>query len=89
MSCIVTYISARGGRVIRKGTEPRNPTTWTAKAWFVLASGEKYIHTAVVAQQTVSSLGPLMGALIDSLIEDHGNQVVSAGWTATTHGRKK
>jgi hypothetical protein len=30
-----------------------------------------------------------MGALIDSLIADHGNEVQSAGWTATAHGKKE
>jgi len=90
VSCIVTFASIGGnGKVLRKGSEPRKPATWSASAWFVLESGEKHTHSVVVTQQTVISLASVMGALIDSLIADHGNQVASAGWTATTHGRKK
>lgn len=90
MSCIVSFTSIGGnGKVLRKGSEPRKPATWNASAWFVLESGEKFTHSATVPAQTVTGLVPFMGALIDSLIADHGNQVKSAGWTATSHGKKK
>ncbi len=90
MSCIVSFVSIGGnGKVLRKGSEPRKPATWNASAWFVLESGEKFTHSATVPAQTVTGLVPFMGALIDSLIADHGNQVKSAGWTATSHGKKK
>ena len=90
MSCIVTLLSLGGNsQVVRRGTEPRKPVTWNASAWFALESGEKYTHSATVHNQTVLGLVPFMGALIDSLVEDHGNEVVSAGWTATSHGKRK
>jgi hypothetical protein len=54
-----------------------------------LPNGEKHTHSATARGETVSGLVAYMGALIDSLIADHGNQVSSAGWTATTHGRRK
>jgi hypothetical protein len=91
MSCIVTLYSvgARHSEPVVRGTEPRKPSLWNAKAWFVLPNGEKQTHSATVPGVTVPGLVAYMGALIDSLIADHGNQVASAGWTATTHGRKK
>ena len=90
MTCLVTFASIGGnGKVLRKGSEPRKPSTWNARAWFILATGEKHTHSATVPAQTVYGLVPFMGALIDSLIADHGNQVSSAGWTATSHGGGK
>lgn len=86
MGCIVTY--HLGGRVAVKGGRPRKPSTWKAKAWFVMPSGEKYTHEATVPGQTVESLVPFMGALIDTLIADHGRDVSSCGWQAMTHGGK-
>lgn len=86
MSCVITY--HLGGRVTVRGGRPRKPSTWTAKAWFVMPSGEKYTHEATVPGQTVGSLVPFMGALIDSLIADHGRDVASCGWQAMTHGGK-
>jgi hypothetical protein len=91
MSCIVTLFSRdnRVSRPVVRGTEPRKPTDWQASAWFVLPNGEKHTHSATARGETVTGLVAYMGALIDSLIADHGNQVASAGWTATTHGRRK
>lgn len=90
MSCIVTYHHGTGpAKVTRKGSEPRKPSTWNASAWFVLPNGEKHTHSARIPGQTVQSLVPYMGQLIDSLIADHGNDVASAGWTATTHGGRR
>lgn len=91
MSCMVSCICIgnNNSRVLRRGTEPKKPSTWEASAWFVLPTGEKHTHTAKVPGQTVHSLVPYMGALIDSLIADHGNEVRSAGWTASSHGRKR
>lgn len=90
MSCHISFtcIGNTNAKVVRRGNEPRKPATWNAQAWFVLPSGEKHVHSASVPGQTVLSLVPYMGALIDSLIADHGNQVRSAGWTASSHGRK-
>jgi hypothetical protein len=91
VSCIVTLYSVdnRDSKPVVRGTEPKKPSLWNAKAWFVLPTGEKQTHSATVPNETVPGLVAYMGALIDSLIADHGNQVASAGWTATTHGRKK
>lgn len=90
MSCLVSYIvSDVPTKVVRRGTEPAKPTDWKASAWFVLPSGEKHTHSTVIRGETVHSLVPVMGLLIDTLISDHGDQVTSAGWTAMTHGRKK
>lgn len=90
MSCLLHLASvAPGCRVIRKGSEPRRPVTWEAKAWLVLPNGEKHTHSATVPGQTVYSLVPYMGALIDTLIADHGNAVRDAGWSAMTHGGRK
>lgn len=91
MSCIVTLYSIdnRVSRPVVRGTEPRCPSNWSARAWFVLPNGEKHTHSATARGETVTGLVAYMGALIDSLIADHGNQVSSAGWTATTHGRRK
>lgn len=91
MSCIVTLYSVdnRTSKPVVRGTEPRKPSKWNARAWFVLPNGEKQTHSATVPGVTVSGLVAYMGALIDSLIADHGNQVASAGWTATSHGKKK
>lgn len=91
MSCIVTLYSIdnRVSRPVVRSTEPRRPSDWNASAWFVLPNGEKHTHSATARGETVSGLVAYMGALIDSLIADHGNQVSSAGWTATTHGRRK
>lgn len=91
MSCIVTLYSIdnRASRPVVRGTEPRRPSDWNATAWFVLPSGEKHTHSATARGETVTGLVAYMSALIDSLIAEHGNQVSSAGWTATTHGRRK
>ena len=86
MSCVVTFT---GGRVIRRGSEPRHPATWRVAAWFVLSNGEKHTHSATIPGQTVLGLAPAIGQIIDGLIEDHDNQVTGAGWTATTHGGRK
>lgn len=87
MSCIVTYHHGTGpAKVTRKGSEPRKPSTWNASAWIVLPNGEKHTHSARFTGKTVQTLVPCMGAPIDSLIADLGNDVASAGWTATTHG---
>lgn len=90
MSCIVTCTCIDGstGKVVRRGSEPRRPSAWSVKAWFVLANGEKHTHSTTVRNETVAGLVPIVGALIDSLVADVGNVVTSAGWTATTHGRK-
>lgn len=91
MSCILQLsdIGRGDAKVICRGSRPKQPATWDAQAWFVLPNGEKHTHSARIPGQTVGSLVPYMGALIDSLIADVGNQVRSAGWTATTHGRPK
>ena len=87
MTCHIQYTATDSphAHIIRKGSEPRKPSTWRAKAWFVLASGEKHTHSTTVQRQTVHSLIPIMGALIDSLIADVGAEVTSAGWEASTH----
>lgn len=91
MSCIVTLHSIDTGasKPIVRGTEPKRPADWQAKAWFILENGEKHTHSATIKGETVIGLVPYMGALIDSLIADHGNQVSKAGWTATTHGSRR
>jgi hypothetical protein len=91
MACIIIChcTTSITGKVTRRGSEPRGPVTWSASAWFVMPNGEKHTHSAIIPGQTVQSLAPAMGALIDSLIADHGNEVQSAGWTATAHGKKK
>lgn len=86
MSCVVSY---SGGKVIRRGNEPRHPATWKVAVWFVLPNGEKHTHSAVIHGETVLGLVPAVGQIIDGLIEDHGNQVTGAGWNATTHGGKR
>ena len=86
VSCVVTY---SGGKVIRRGNEPRQPSNWRIAVWFVLPSGEKHTHSAMIQGETVLGLVPAVGQIIDGLIDDHGNQVTSAGWTATTHGGKR
>lgn len=86
MSCIVAF---SGGKVIRRGNEPRNPATWRVSVWFVLPNGEKHTHSAVIQNETVLGLVPAVGQIIDGLIDDIGNTVVSAGWSAMTHGGKR
>ncbi len=91
MSCIVTLHSIDGtdSKAIVRGTEPKRPADWAVKAWFIKDSGEKHTHSAVARQETVTGLAAYMGALIDSLIADHGNQVSACGWEACMLHRKK
>lgn len=91
MSCIVSITIADTGRekVVRRGTEPKGPADWRVSAWFILPNGEKHTHSALIQRETVRGLVPAVGQLIDSLVADNGNAVTSAGWTATTHGRKR
>lgn len=91
MSCIVTLhaVGNKHCRPLVRGNEPVRPANWSAKAWFVLPNGEKHTHSAEVKGETVRGLIPYMGALIDSLVADHGNEVASCGWTASTHGGKR
>jgi hypothetical protein len=91
VSCIVqcTCVNGTDRDVVRRGTEPRKPTTWQVKAWLILGNGEKHTHLARIPNQTIRTLIPWMGDLIDSLIAEHGNVVTSAGWTASTHGSKR
>ena len=91
MSCLIQLTIGETGheRPVRRGTEPRGAADWRVAVWFVLPSGEKHTHSATIQRETVSGLIPAVHQLIDSLIADHGNQVSSAGWTATTHGRRK
>lgn len=88
MSCLVTLLVSDTGaqRVVRKGTEPRKPTTWRVSVWFVLPNGEKHTHSARVPHTTVAGLVPAVGQIIDGLVADHGDVVASAGWTAAAHG---
>jgi len=86
VSCVVQFY---GGKVIRRGNEPRHAANWNVSVWFVLPSGEKYTHSAFVQHETVLGLVPAVGQIIDGLINDHGNQVTGAGWSATTHGGKR
>lgn len=90
MSCIIQCHSINGAErhLIKRGNEPRKPQTWKVSAWLILEGGTKHTHSCTVPGQTVQSLIPVMGALIDSLIDEHGNVVERAGWTASTHGRK-
>lgn len=90
MSCIISCICTNDsiGKVTRRGNAG-GPVTWDVKAWFVLPDGTKHTHSARAPGQTVHTLAPVMSAMIDSLIADHGNQVSSAGWTASTHGKRK
>jgi len=90
VSCVVTLHAVGGKRAVPlvKGTQPRRPVSWDVRAWFILPSGEKITHSAKVPGQTAVSLVPFVGALIDSLVADHGNEVRSCGWQAMTHGRK-
>lgn len=89
MSCIVSFTYAEKARVIVKGPRPKGQVPWTASAWFVLADGKKHTHSVTVPPVTVVELVPAIGQLIDSLIEDVGNQVTAAGWVASTHGCKR
>ncbi len=91
MSCIVTLHSIDGtdSKAVVRGTEPKRPSDWQAKAWFILENGEKHTHSATVKGETVIGLVPYMGALIDTLIEDHGNQVSACGWEARMLHKKK
>ena len=90
MSCILTLVTAADeAKVVRKGSAPKRPSTWAVNAWFILPNGEKITHSTRVSNQTVRSVIPFMGALIDSLIADHGNEVSDVGWSASTHGSKK
>jgi hypothetical protein len=86
MSCFVTF---SGGKVIRRGSEPRHPATWRIAVWFVLPNGEKHQHSATIQGETVQGLVPVVGQIIDGLAEEVGNEVTGAGWTATTHGGKR
>lgn len=90
MACIVSLLCTNSsrGKVVRRGNPPTTPVTWKVKAWFVLPDGAKHTHSATVPQQTADSLVPVMLALIDGLVADHGNEIESAGWTATTHGKR-
>lgn len=87
MACIVTCTCIDGvsRNTLAKGTPPTKPTKWRVRAWLVLPSGVKQTHSAVVRGETVHTLIPIVGALIDSLIADCGNVVTSAGWSASTH----
>ena len=87
MSCTVTCISVDGvtRQALARGNPPKKPSTWRAKAWLILPSGVKQTHSSTVRGETVHTLIPIVGALIDSLIADAGNQVTSAGWSASTH----
>jgi hypothetical protein len=91
VSCIVTLynVGGRHSKPVVRGQEPAKPSRWKVKAWFVLATGEKHTHDTTAPAATIEGLAAYMGGLIDSLIADHGNEVSSAGWTATTHGVKK
>ena len=91
MSCIVTLhsIDGRGSKPVVRGTEPGRPVDWAVKAWFIKENGEKHTHSAVARQETVIGLAAYMGALIDTLIEDHGNQVSACGWEARMLHKKK
>ncbi len=80
MPCHLVFYS--GGQVSVKGSRPKKPTRWNASAWFVLPDGTKHTHSATIHGQTATSLAPVMGALIDSLVADVGNTVTSAGWSA-------
>lgn len=90
MSCVVTMYSVGGRRGVPlvKGTQPKRPVSWDLRAWFVLSNGVKDAHSSRVPSQTALSLVPFVGALIDSLVADHGNEVTSFGWQAMTHGGK-
>lgn len=90
MSCIVTLhdIDGTRSRPVVRGTEPARAVDWAVKSWFVL-NGEKHTHSAIAKQETVIGLAAYMGALIDTLIEDHGNQVSACGWEARMLHKKK
>jgi hypothetical protein len=88
MSCLVSYTSGPRSRVVCKGKPPVKPTNWKVIAWFTLPGGVKHTHSADANGIHIGDLGTCMGALIDSLIADHGNAVTGAGWSATTHGRR-
>ena len=74
MSCVVTLHAVGDKRAVPlvKGTQPRRQVSWDVRARFVLPSGEKITHSAKVPGQTAASLVPVVGALIYSLIADHG-----------------
>lgn len=86
----VTLLSfdGRGSKPVVRGTEPSRPVDWAVKAWFIVGH-EKHTHTAVAKQETVAGLAAYMGALIDTLIEDHGNQVSACGWESRMLHKKK
>ena len=90
MSCIVQCVCINGEdrNTVVRGGQPKRSMTWQAKAWLILAGGEKHTHSITVPRQTIQSLIPYMGALIDGLIAEHGNVVEQAGWSAAAHGRK-
>lgn len=90
MSCIVTLhsIDGRGSKPVVRGTEPGRPVDWAVKSWFVVGH-EKHTHATVAKQETITGLAAYMSALIDTLIEDHGNQVSACGWEARMLHKKK
>jgi len=88
MSYTIQYTRSRSpGKVIRQGTEPKTTSDWKVYCWFVLPNGEKHTHSTTAKGQSSTTLIPWLSTLIDSLACDLGSQVVSAGWTCTTHGK--
>lgn len=90
MSCLITYTETGSStpRALVRGPRPSGATTWCISAWFVLPTGEKHTHSATVPDKTVETIVEWLGALIDTLIDEHGNQVTSAGWTAISRSTK-
>lgn len=84
MTCTVSHYAGRDAAVI-KGTPSPRPSRWDVTVWFVLPSGEKETHSLVIPSATLWDLVPAIGARVDELITELGDDVRGAGWQA--HGR--
>lgn len=86
MTCTVTcLINASGTHTVPKGTRPNKPVRWEVAAWLLRPDGNKSTHTITVHSALMFELVPAVNERITALIEECGDLVVSAGWTA--HGR--
>lgn len=90
MTCTVQHtLGPNGGRTIARGSRPAKPCRWDVSTWFVLPSGEKHTHSLTLHHATLHDLVPAIGERIDDLIAEAGNEVASAGWTASGRGPAK
>ena len=89
MSCIVSFTYGPGAKPVVRGTQPVKLVSWDVHAWFVLLDGKKHTHSVKVPPMSAMDLVPVVGQLTDSLVDDHGEEVTSCGWTAISHGTKR